>query len=173
MHKRERRGLSWAIWRERGAGNSTCKGPGEDCALLTQELKQEDPASWGQGGEDQVGSKTHVLFLLSTKGIGGGTRTLVTLASHWFSQEFSSLTYKTGRCFLTSPCEAAEAMGRRHKDGALHVGGLCFPWALPCCHSLPSPRYLFQLLPLHFPPPLRPCSPHPPPAGLRTNRAGD
>lgn len=72
MHKRERRGLSWAIWRERGAGNSTCKGPGEDCALLTQELKQEDPASWGQGGEDQVGSKTHVLFLLSTKGIGGG-----------------------------------------------------------------------------------------------------
>lgn len=81
----------------------------------------------------------------------GGTRTLVALVSHWFSQESSSLTCKTGRCFLTSPCEAEETMGSRGKDRALPVGGMCFPSALPCCHSLPSAWYLFQLLPLHFP----------------------
>ena len=134
-------------------GTASAKALGQDCALLlTQELKQEDPASRGAGRGGPRGLKTHLLFLLFTKVIVcvGGTRTLVTLASHWFSQEFSSLTYKTGRWFLTSPCDAAEVMGR-HKDGALRVGGVCFPRALPCCHPLPSPWYLFQLLPLRFP----------------------
>lgn len=130
----------------------SAKALGQDCFV--------DPGAQA-GGCSELGGREGrtkgalkpMSFLLSTKGIvgGGGSRTLVALASHWFSQESSSLTCKTGRCFLTSPCEAAEAMGSRGKDRALPVGGVCFPSALRCCHSLPSAWYLFQLLPLHFP----------------------
>ena len=146
-------GCPVAIWRESGTGNSTCKGPGARLCFVDPGAQAGGPSKLGgrEGRTKWALKSTSRSFCLQRVLWGRGTRTSVTLASHWFSQEFSSLTYKTGRCFLTSLCEAAEAMGRRRKDTALRVGGVCFPWALPCCHSLPSPQYLFQLLPLCFP----------------------
>lgn len=135
--------------------------------LLTQELKQEDAASWGQGGQDQGALKPMSCSFCLRKEVlweGGGSRTLVALASHWFSQESSSLTCKTGRCFLTSPCEAAEAMGAEVRTE-------------PSCGACASPRLSLLpfaakcLVPLPTPSPCISRSPHPTPCWLE-DRAG-